>query len=420
MSVNIPIPKLGMNMTCATLIEWKAREGDWIEKGSIVLTIETEKTGWEITAEASGYLHILVEEGSEALVGRVVGLIAESKQELEALQKAPSTEIFTTIAIAEVEEAPPAAVTQVAYGAISEAAGGVGERVRISPVARKMAEEYIIDITKIVGTGPGGRIVQADIEKAIEAKKKMEVPISPLEAYQGRQLKGVIPIKGIRKVIAEHMYRSLSVSAQLTVMGDFDMAEMIKLRESLVKQEKMVHNRITYTEMLVLVIAKALKEHPLLNSSLIDNEIKLWEDINVGVAVGLGEKGDQGLIVPVVKNADKKSLIEISQTVKTLVEKAQAGKLMPDDVTGGTFTLTSIGGRGISFFQTPIINQPESAILGAGPIIQRPVVKNGQILVSPVMTYSLTYDHRIVDGVVAENFLFTLKEFLETPGLLLL
>jgi pyruvate/2-oxoglutarate dehydrogenase complex dihydrolipoamide acyltransferase (E2) component len=203
-------------------------------------------------------------------------------------------------------------------------------------------------------------------------------------------------------------------------MGDFDMTEMVKLRESFLKQEKMINTRITYTEMLVLAIAKALKDNPLLNASLIDNEIKLWEDINIGVAVGLGEKGDQGLIVPVVKNADKKSLVEISLTAKTLVEKAQAGKLMPDDVTGGTFTLTSIGGRGVSFFQTPIINQPESAILGAGPIIQRPVAKDGQILISPIMTYSLTFDHRIVDGVVAENFLFRLREFLEAPGLLLL
>lgn len=418
MAVYIPIPKLGMNMTRATLIEWKAKEGDWVERGSVVLTIETEKTGWEITAEVSGFLHILVEEGAEVPVSRVVGFIAETKEELEALQKEPQKEIYTTDAL--VKEAPQVGPAPSLPGGVSVSRSAEGERIRISPVARKMAEEHMIDITKIVGTGPGGRVVQEDVEKAIEAKKKMGVPLSPLEAYQGRQLRGTIPIKGIRKTIAEHMHRSLSVSAQLTVMGDFDMTEMVKLRESFLKQEKMINTRITYTGMLVLAIAKALKDNPLLNASLIDNEIKLWEDINIGVAVGLGEKGDKGLIVPVVKNADKKSLVEISQAVKAMVEKAQAGKLMPDDVTGGTFTLTSIGGKGVSFFQTPIINQPESAILGAGPIIQRPVVKDGQILISPIMTYSLTYDHRIIDGVVAENFLYRLKEFLEAPGLLLL
>jgi pyruvate dehydrogenase E2 component (dihydrolipoamide acetyltransferase) len=418
MVTNIAIPKLGMSMTRATLIEWKAKEGDWVEKDSTVLVIETEKTGWEIKADTPGYLHILVEEGKEVGVSRVVGMIAATKEELEAMQKEPQKEIYTTDV--EVKEAPQVGPGPSLPGAVSVSRSAEGERIRISPVARKMAEEHMIDITKIVGTGPGGRIVQEDVEKTIEAKKKMGVPLSPLEAYQGRQLRGTIPVKGIRKTIAEHMHRSLSVSAQLTVMGDFDMTEMVKLRESFLKQEKMINTRITYTEMLVLVIAKALKDNPLLNASLIDNEIKLWEDINIGVAVGLGEKGDQGLIVPVVKNADKKSFVEISLTAKTLVEKAQTGKLMPDDVTGGTFTLTSIGGRGVSFFQTPIINQPESAILGAGPIIQRPVVKDGQILISPIMTYSLTYDHRIVDGVVAENFLFRLKEFLETPGLLLL
>lgn len=417
MAVYIPIPKLGMNMTRATLIEWKAREGDRVEKGNVILTIETEKTGWDITAEASGFLHILVEEGVEVPVSRVVGFIAETKEELDALQKEPPREIFTTMAV--VKEAPLVAVTQVAAETVSKAVAS-GERIRISPVARKMAEEHMIDISKVVGTGPEGRITKDDIEREMEARKRTEVTGIVSEVYQGRRVKASIPLKGMRKAIAEHMHRSLSVSAQLTVMGEFDMTEMVKLRENFLKQEKMINTRITYTEMLVLAIAKTLRDNPLLNASLIDNEIKLWEDINIGVAVGLGEKGDQGLIVPVVKNADKKSLIEISLTAKTLVEKAQAGKLMLDDVTGGTFTLTSVGGRGVSFFQTPIINQPESAILGAGPIVQRPVVKDGQILISPIMTYSLTYDHRIVDGVVAENFLFRLKEFLETPGLLLL
>lgn len=418
MATSIAIPKLGMSMTRATLIEWKAKEGDRVEKDGIVLVIETEKTGWEVKADTCGYLHILVEEGKEVGVSRVVGMIAATKEELEALQKEPHKEIYTTVA--EVKETPQVGPAPSLTGVASVSRSAEGDRIRISPVARKMAEEHMIDITKIVGTGPGGRIVQEDVEKAMEVKKRMAVPSVALEAYQGRQLKGTILIKGIRKAVAEHMLRSLSVSAQLTVMGEFDMTEMVKLRESFLKQEKMISTRITYTEMLVLAIAKVLKDNPLLNASLIDNEIKLWEDINIGVAVGLGEKGDQGLIVPVVKNADKKPLVEISQAVKAMVEKAQAGKLMPDDVTGGTFTLTSIGARGVSFFQTPIINQPESAILGVGPIMQRPVAKDGQIQISPIMTYSLTYDHRIVDGVVAETFLLRLKEFLEAPGLLLL
>jgi len=417
MAVYIPIPKLGMNMTRATLIEWKAKEGDCVERGSVVLTIETEKTGWEIMAEASGFLHILVEEGAEVPVSRVVGFIAETKEELDALQKEPPREIFTTMA--EVKEAPPVAATQVAAETVSKAAA-IGERIRISPVARKMAEEHMIDISKVVGTGPDGRIVKEDIEKEIEAPKRMKITEIASEAYQGKRVKASIPLKGMRKTIAEHMHRSLSVSAQLTVMGEFNATDFVKLRENLLSQERTIGTRITYTDLLVFAIVKALKDHPLLNSSLIDNEIKLWEDINIGVAVSLGEKGDKGLIVPVLKNASQKSLVEISKLIKEMVEKAQAGKLMLDDVTGGTFTLTSMGSKGVSYFQTPIINQPETAILGTGQINTKPVAKDGQIVIAPMIPFSLTFDHRVIDGAVAEYFLITLQELVETPGLLLL
>jgi pyruvate dehydrogenase E2 component (dihydrolipoamide acetyltransferase) len=418
MAVNVPIPKLGMSMTRATLIEWKAKEGDWIEKGSVVLTIETEKTGWDITAEASGFLHILVEEGVEVPVSKVVGLIAETKEELDALRKELPREMFT--AVVEVKEASPAVVTQIATGAITGTGANVGERIRISPVARKMAEEHMIDILKVMGTGPGGRITKEDIEKAIEEKKKVETTQLPLEVSLGKKVKATIPLKGMRKSIAEHMIRSLSASAQLTVMGEFNATDFVKLRETLLGQEEAFGTRITYTDLLVLAIAKALKEHPLLNSSLINNEIRLWEDINIGVAVSLGEKGDKGLIVPVIKNADQKSILEISKTAKTLIEKARTGKLMLDDVTGGTFTLTSIGSRGVSIFQTPIINQPEVAILGVGLIKDKPVVKNGQIVIALMMPFSLTFDHRVVDGAVAENFLDRLRGLLGTPALLMI
>jgi pyruvate/2-oxoglutarate dehydrogenase complex dihydrolipoamide acyltransferase (E2) component len=203
----------------------------------------------------------------------------------------------------------------------------------------------------------------------------------------------------------------------LSFLGEFDATELVNLREAFLSKEKDIGVKITYTEILVYAISKALKDHPDINVSLMDNEIKVWEDINIGVAVALGK---EGLLVPVVKQADKKSLIEISQEVKRLVEKTRAGKILPDEVTGGTFTLTSVGSIGVSCFQTAIINQPESAILGTGPIIEKPVVKNGQIAIAPRMPYSLTVDHRVINGFGAEQFLTRLKELVETPGLLLL
>ncbi len=418
MATYIVIPRLGMTSSRATLIEWKAKEGDWVEKDSGVLAIETEKTGWEITAEVSGYLHIVVEEGREVPVNMVVGVIVNTKEELEAARKEEPREI--AVPAAEASQPPPEKTAETAVpGSIPAGPPREGERIRISPVARKMAEEHKIDISKVSGTGPDGRITKDDIEREIEARKKGAAEQPPVMDY-GKRIKDTIPLKGMRKTIAERMHRSLSISPQVTTMAEFDVTELVRLRESLLKQEETIETRITYTDILVLVIAKALKDHPLLNSSLIDNEIKIWEDINVGVAVGLGEKGDRGLIVPVVRNADQKSLVELSKIIKSLAEKAQAGKLMPDDVTGGTFTLTSLGGNGIGIFQTPIINQPEAAILGVGRITEKPVVRKGQIAIASMMPCSITVDHRIIDGVVVENFLGRLQELIESPGLLLL
>ncbi|MDH5363623.1 MAG: 2-oxo acid dehydrogenase subunit E2 [Dehalococcoidia bacterium] len=405
MAAYITIPKLGQVVTEATLVEWKAKEADWVEQGSVVLEIETEKIKSEIEAESSGFLHILVEEGVKVAVGRVVGLIVETREELEALQKEPPREIFAMAP--EVEEMPAQA-----RGAEPVARAEPGERIRISPVARKMAEEHMIDITKVAGTGPGGRIVREDIEKVIAVKGKAEV--TP-DVYQGKRVKATIPLKGMRRAIAEHMHRSLAESAQLTAMGEIDMTEPVKLRKDLLAREDVIGTRITYTDMLVFVAAKVLKEKPMVNSSLIGNEIKIWEDINIGVAVAL----EEGLIVPVIKNADQKSFVEISKSVRTLTEKAREGKLTPDEVTGGTFTITNLGAAGAGWrFETAIINQPETAILGTGGITDRAVIRDGQIVIRPIMTYSFTYDHRVIDGTLAVEFMARVIELLETPGLL--
>jgi pyruvate dehydrogenase E2 component (dihydrolipoamide acetyltransferase)/2-oxoglutarate dehydrogenase E2 component (dihydrolipoamide succinyltransferase) len=414
MAVQIVAPKLGMSMGDVTIVEWKAKEGEKVEKGDIVLVIETEKTEWNVEAGGTGFLHILVQEGMKAKIGRVVGLIAETKEELEKIQKEPPAELL----IGEIKEAPSGEAVQVKPGTIGAKAEGA-ERVRISPIARKMAEEHMLDITRIKGTGPDGRIVKEDIERAVEEKKKVPAPPEEvtLALYQGRRVKETFPLKGMRKVIAERMHSSLSGSAQLSFLGEFDATELVKFREAFSNKEKGIGVKITYTEILVYIIARALKDHPDINVSFIENEIKVWEDINIGVAVALGK---EGLLVPVVKQADKKSLVEISQEVKNLVERTREGKILPHEVTGGTFTLTSLGSIGVSYYQTPIINQPESAILGTGPIMEKPVVKDGQIVIASMMPYSLTFDHRVINGFGAEQFLARLKELLETPGLLLL
>lgn len=416
MAVNITIPKLGMSVNEVNLVEWKVQEGDRVEQGDVVLVVETQKTEWNVEAEGSGFVHILIEDGNKAQIGTVVGLIAETQEELGSLQKEPGQQMETGTVVAATYVTPKKAQKQ--EEPIEDSAGETGGgKIRITPVARRLAEEKMVDVTKITGTGPGGRITREDVEKAItQAPEPVKgAKVSP-ESYQGRTIKESISLRGMRKAIAEHMYRSLSGTAQMTIMGEFDLTETVKFREGLVRSEKLIGVRISFIDILVFVISKALRKHYDINCSFIDNELKIWEDINIGVAAAVGA---EGLIVPVVRHADQKSLAEISRVVRSMMEKAQSGKLAPDDVSGGTFTLTSLGKGGVSFFQTPIINQPESAILATGPINDKPVVREGQIVIAPIMPFSLTFDHRVINGFGAEQFMGTIQWYLETPGLLL-
>jgi pyruvate dehydrogenase E2 component (dihydrolipoamide acetyltransferase) len=408
MGTHIKIPKLGEEMTEATIIEWRIEEGDWVNKGQIVAVIETEKVAYEMEAPADGFIHIVVTQDNKVPVGTVIGMIAESREGLESLQKEPAKEMPAMAAEATEVAAPKLAVAPERE-----------ERIRISPIARKLAEEHGIDITTITGSGPGGRIVREDIERAITEKE--EAPAA--RVYEGRKVKATVPFKGMRRAIAEHMHQSLSISAQLTYTTEVDVAAVVTLRNELLSQEEAIGASITYTDIFVFALAKALKDNPIINSSIIGDEVRIWEDISIAVAVAL-EGGDEygaGLIVPVVKNADKKSLAEISRTIRALTEKARERRLTPDEVTGHTFTFTNLGSHeGRVDVATPIINQPDSAILGTGVFAERPVVRDGQIVIRPMMTINLTFDHRVIDGATAGRFLARVSELLENPWLLLL
>ncbi len=422
MAVEIHIPKLGMSMKEATLTEWKFNEGDKVNSGDIVLVIETDKTQWEVESPESGYLHIIVAVDNTEPVGAVVGMIAQSQEELAGLGGAAA--------------APAAAVSATAPAAApSGKARAEGERVKASPVAKKMAEEKGIDLSTVNGTGPGGRITKEDVEKAIT--DAAAAPAKPAAAQaaastpsaqpdgakerNGIKIKEVIKLKGMRKAIADHMVQSLTVAAQLTAISEIEVTGLKKFRDELVAGEAQIGVRISYTDIYIKAAAKVLKEIPMVNASIIDNEIILWDDINIGVAVALEGQDvlGGGLIVPVIRNADRKSLSEISKELKATVQKARDGKLTPDDVTGGTFTITSMGGMGSGWgFGTPIINQPQSAILQPGGIMDRPVVKEGEIVIRPMMPVSFTFDHRVLDGVPSGMFLGRFAQILQNPILL--
>ncbi len=414
MAVEITIPKLGMSVSEVTLVEWKISEGERVEKGDIVLVIETQKTQWRIEAEAAGFVHILLEAGANAAIGAVVGQIASNADELKKLQEEGPVSASAGKAGLAPTSAPG---LQVPLAAASSAEGAAG-RTRMTPVARRMAEEHMIDVSRIAGTGPGGRITREDVEKVLGTRIAEDQPPKPgVDLCQGKRVRESITLKGMRKAIADHMFRSLSRAAQITVMGELDMSEAVRLRDSLAHHEDEIGAKISFVDILVYVLSRALVEHRHMNCTLVnDYELKIWEDINIGVAVALGR---EGLIVPVLKHADTMTLKEISDGVRRLAEKARAGQLTPDEASGGTFTLTSLGRRGTSMYQTPILNQPESAILATATISDRPVVRDGQIVIAPIMPFSLTFDHRAINGYGAEEFMGRVQALLAAPGLLL-
>jgi len=412
MAEEILMPKLAMAMKQGKVIEWKAGEGQRIEKGQIVMVIETEKVTYECESPASGFLHIIAELDKAIPVNETVGLVAETEAELAELQAAQP---------APVQAAATAAPEEAVAAAAASAPGPVKKgKVRISPAAKKMAKTHNLDFTRVAGSGPGGRIVKKDIIQALETGLPEAAPPAEVERYEGKKVKKTIALRGMRQAIAEHMVNSLSVAAQLTLSGEIDMTEMIKLRKSLLQKEEIVGLRISYTDLLVYALTKAVKLVPIVNSSVVDNEIKIWEDINIAVAVSLEvDEAESGLIVPVVKDAGNKSLLEISRSIKDLAGRARNGQLTADDMADGTLTLSNTGvfapGWTVS---TPIINQPQSVIVLTGGIFEKPMAVNGEVVVRPMMTTSITFDHRVMDGAPIHQFLAKLKAFIEQPELL--
>ncbi len=414
MVTKVTMPKFGWTMTEGKIVRWLKKEGDAVKKGEPLFEIETEKMETEVEAVASGILKkILAPEGSVVEVAKPIAIICEPGEELppleELLEGAPVP-----------EEAPKAELT-------APPAEKPAKPVRASPLAKKIASEHGIDLSQLEGTGPGGLIVKEDVLKAIEAKKAaakpiaMEKPIEvkPAEAKPSEalgvppELKAgkVIPLEGMRKAIADRLSLSARTAVRVTLTTEVDMTEAIRFRDQLMEEvERRSKVRLSFTHMAIKAVAKALERHPIINSLLIGNEIRLMEDINVGFAVAL----EEGLMVPVVRNANKKSLFEIASEVNDLAERARRRELAPSDVADGTFTITNLGMYGVDSF-TPVINPPQTAILGIGRVAQRPSIADGRVEPRWTAYLSLAFDHRAYDGVPAAQFLQTLKGILERP-----
>lgn len=432
MAAEFTMPQLGLTMTEGTIVQWLKSVNDPVALGDILVEVETEKVNFQVESTLEGVLlEILVPEGSIAPVKAPLAVIGAPGETLEKHSSGTHTTVAAPAAAVPAPAASPARQVPVSGG-----------RIKASPLARRTAREQNVPLEEVEGSGPGGRIVERDI---LRHRKESKPKVSPLaqkvadefqvdlgrihkdsrimkedveaQLSQGpapsfaRDSAVSVPLAGMRKVIAERLSQSWQNSPHVNMTMEVDMTAAAAMKKRLAH---LTGGNISYTDIIVKCAAQALADFPMLNSSLIDGNIVSHGEVHIGIAVAL----EKGLTVPVVRNANHKTIARLREEIADLSAKARNGELSAADLSGGTFTVTNLGMFGVDHF-TPIINPPQSAILGVCRIVDRPVVQDGAVTVRPLMNLCLSFDHRLVDGSVGAQFLARLRLLLEEPLLLL-
>lgn len=453
MAVEVVLPALGLTVEKGTILKWLKKEGDLVSKGESLYEVEADKVTTEVESPANGVLSkILVPEGVEVPILTVVAVITEKGEELpdkylameikrietvkqEAKVEIKEREIPGSHIPREIKAVPAARQLARGKGVDLSSIKGSGPggtillkdvesyftqkvqatpRILSTPTAKKLAEREAIPLSLIKGTGISGRIMKEDVIRAkaeLERKEgRIEASIKPASKYELGQ---VIKMNSMRKAIAKRMVQSKFSAPHIYFYNDIDMGKLMDLREDVVSEvEKKEGIRLSINDFIIKAVALTLKEFPLLNSMVSGDEIRIFPEINVGLAVAL----DDGLIVPAIPNTDQLGIIEIARYRVDLVERARQGKLTLEEMERGTFTISSLAQYDIVFF-TAILNPPQSGILTLGKVEERPVVRNGEVVIRKIMRQGLSVDHRIIDGAVAAQFLQSLKNKLENPYL---
>jgi pyruvate dehydrogenase E2 component (dihydrolipoamide acetyltransferase) len=408
MAVDVSLPRLGQGMEAGTIVRWLKSEGDQVEKGEPLYELDTDKVTQEVEAEASGVLlKILAGEGEEIEVGKRIAVIGEQGEDVSA-----EAEAEVEVEEDEQEEGSPGPAREDEREQGREAAADeepaadvaqtsrVNGRVKASPLARRIARERNIDLANLTGTGPEGRIVAEDVERAAATPAHATAGAAPLEAE-------IVPLTSIRRTIARRLTKAWEAPAfQISMSADMSRAQALR--------ERLRDQKVTVTDVLTKLAAIALLRHREVNAHFVDDELRIFPSAHVGLAVAT----ERGLVVPVIREAERKSLVELAIERGQLVERAREAKLTQEDLEGGTFTISNLGMYGVEIF-TAVLNPPQAAILAVGAIEEKPVVEDGELVVRPLMAMTLTCDHRAVDGANASEFLRELKTLLEEPGLAL-
>jgi pyruvate dehydrogenase E2 component (dihydrolipoamide acetyltransferase) len=411
----VNMPRLSDTMEEGTVAQWHKKIGDKVEEGDLLAEIETDKATMEFEAFQEGVLlHIGVEEGNTAPVDTILAILGEEGEDISALLAAHSGEAPAAEETKNEEIAAPAEVAPVEVAPVSVASNNepsTGGRVKSSPLARKLAEDKGVDLAQVKGSGEGGRIVKRDVDEfKIEPAPAVASPAinmgSAGAAPAGMSFEE-FPVSQMRKTIARRLSESKFTAPHFYLTLDIDMDNAIDARKSI---NAVAPQKISFNDFVIKAAAVALKQHPVINSSWAGDTIRRNHEINIGMAVAV----DDGLLVPVIRNADQKGLATINTEAKEFAGKARDKKLQPSDWEGNTFTISNLGMFGIEQF-TAIINAPDACILAIGGIKQVPVVKDGAVVPGNVMKITLSCDHRVVDGVSGASFLQTMKGILENP-----
>ena len=451
MAVEFFIPKLGQTVEEVTIIDWLVEDGDSVEQGQPVVEVETDKAVFPVEANASGIIHLgPYRKGDMVPVVTTVAVIGKASDRFPASTVVRAAAVMEA-AVPEAAAAESSVGHEVGENSASngrppgrvfasprarrlarekgvdlgqvEPSGGKGLRVTeadvqaylaqaplATPLAKRVAAEAGVSLEEITGSGIGGRITRHDVERSLQMEASGLAPAAPLEDLEVLER---VPLSGVRGVIAERMALSAHTTARVTLMMEIDASELANMRERLrAKVESEWGFAPGYNDLLAKIVATALRKFPYMNARLTDNAIEYLKPVNLGMAVDT----EHGLLVPVIRDADRKSLRQFGLEFRQLVERARERRLLPDELSSGTFTLTSLGAFGVDAF-TPVINYPEAAILGVGRIAEKAVALEGRLTVRTMCTLSLVFDHRLVDGAPAARFLAYIKELVEEPYL---
>ncbi len=390
MAIELVMPKLGMAMSEGEVVKWLVDDGKLVQAGDPVVQVMSKKITYQVTASEAGTVQQVAQPKTKWPVNAVVGYILLAGEEPMAV---PNSGPLEGVGLSEVDNETHFTDRPQETFVLS------------TPMAKRLAKDHGISLSQVSGTGPQGRIQEHDVLAYLESSRGSQTLTGKSET--AGPVEHLVPFEGMRGAIAERMTASLKQSAQLTLHTEVDVTSLWDTRA-------VYHQNVpSFTALLAVVVARTLLKHPRMNATIMDDGIHLWPEVNLGMAVAL----DEGLIVPVIHHAQTLSVEHMVQEIRRLSEKARANQLSVDEVTGGTFTMTNLGMYGIDAF-TPIINSPETAILGVGRIVQKPVMKEGGLACRQFVTLSLTIDHRAVDGAPAAQFLQTLSQRLTYPGLL--